>query len=385
MDHVPARQKDNWKTLLHAANQHVTHGVVAANNEQRIRYWRHWRNHLWANLHPCLQNVDREEQIAILQVFAERVRCGNFRRGLQVRAGTVQDALAAIGKTCELDGYPNPLYQAGTNYYHIRLARQLEAYRRNDPPTQQKLAIPLSIPKWIFLNSRTSNNPHMRAIGELCLIAFFFLLRVGEYTTNKNNDIADNPHRTRTQQFRLGDIKFYANHQAITLDQLKANPNKADLVRLRIANQKNGRRGQTLSHTATTKPTCPVKACVARVLTLLEEGATNNCPLCTYRQTPQEPFSYTTSNDITTAVRNAIEPTKAHLQGYKKKFIGAHSLRAGGAMALFHQGYDATAIRKMGCWQSDTFLTYLHEQVDIISRGAAEKMSTNVTFVNLGA
>jgi len=52
-------------------------------------------------------------------------------------------------------------------------------------------------------------------------------------------------------------------------------------------------------------------------------------------------------------------------------------------MALFHQGVDATTIMKIGQWTSTTFMTYIHEQVNMVSRGAAEKISIDTPFVNL--
>jgi len=38
---------------------------------------------------------------------------------------------------------------------------------------------------------------------------------------------------------------------------------------------------------------------------------------------------------------------------------------------------------KIGQWISTTFITYIHKQVDTVSRGAAEKMSINTLFINL--
>jgi len=52
-------------------------------------------------------------------------------------------------------------------------------------------------------------------------------------------------------------------------------------------------------------------------------------------------------------------------------------------MALFIQGADPTQIMKMGHWTSTTFMTYIHEQVDVVSQGAAAKMSIITPFINL--
>jgi len=93
-------------------------------------------------------------------------------------------------------------------------------------------------------------------------------------------------------------------------------------------------------------------------------------------------FSYISNDDIVTAVCTAI--AYSHVtKDYDPEGVGSHSLRAGGTMALFQSGADATTIMKLGRWTSTAFMSYLHEQVDILSRGAANRMSTEVSYVNL--
>jgi len=52
-------------------------------------------------------------------------------------------------------------------------------------------------------------------------------------------------------------------------------------------------------------------------------------------------------------------------------------------MALFQNGANATTIMKLGRWTSTTFMTYLHEQIDVLSHGAASRMAVEVPYVNL--
>ena len=74
-----------------------------------------------------------------------------------------------------------------------------------------------------------------KAIGDMCLIAFYFLLRVGEYTSHRKGA------NTRTVQFRARDIVFWD-------ENLCRIPNEASLEKLlqahsatmTIDNQKNG-------------------------------------------------------------------------------------------------------------------------------------------------
>jgi len=373
---LPPAQQTLWQDLLGAANHHVATGVVAANNQQHNRYWRHWCTFLPPHIDPYLQDTSREQQLILLQAFIEWTRRGKLGRGNQVKANSVQDAVAAIGKTFELAGLPNPLYPTNGNKYHLRIARQLESFRRTDPPARPQLAVPVGIPNWIFRSSRGSQCPQVQAIGELSLMAFYFLLCVGEYTQ------ATTQCSTRTQAFRLQDVKFYKNQAPITFKDLLANPCLPDLVRLKIDNQKNGRRGQIISHHAISIDCCPVKAVAARVCALLVAGAAPATLICAYQPSPQSPLLYISNDNIVTAVRTAIKHSRV-TKDYDPEGVGSHSLRAGGAMALFQSGADATTIMKLGRWTSTAFMSYLHEQVDVLSRGAANRMATEIAYVNL--
>jgi len=128
---------------------------------------------------------------------------------------------------------------------------------------------------------------------------------------------------------------------------------------------------------------CPVKVCMAWVLDLLASDATPDTLICTYHPSPSATFLHVTSNDITLAICTAIPPLAHHLPGYCSNSIGSYSLRAGSAMALFLSGASPKAIMKMGRWTSTKFMTYIHEQVDLLSHDALAWMSNDVTFANL--
>ena len=69
-------------------------------------------------------------------------------------------------------------------------------------------------------------------------------------------------------------------------------------------------------------------------------------------------------------------------QGITPDLVSSHSLRAGGATALHLNGIDAKTIQLIGCWSSDTFLTYIHNQLSAFSQGHSTLMSTNIPFHN---
>jgi len=126
---------------------------------------------------------------------------------------------------------------------------------------------------------------------------------------------------------------------------------------------------------------CQSSDCMSLVLAP-QQGYSWHVNLCLLTGT-QPPLSSHSNDDIVAAVKLAVKQHKAATQGYTPDDAGSHSLHAGRAMALFQQGVDATTIMKLGHWTSTTFMSYIHEQVDIISKGAAQKMSADSTFTNL--
>ena len=111
--------------------------------------------------------------------------------------GLVLDALQAIGQTCELDIGDNPLKRDGQNYLKP-LELQLAAYRREDPPPIPQLAAPVTlVNKVVDQLTGPGTTPKQHATADLCLIAFYYLLRVGEYTHPRKQGA------TRTIQFRF--------------------------------------------------------------------------------------------------------------------------------------------------------------------------------------
>lgn len=378
MDRVPAAEQATWKSLFNSVNADTNAGVVASTHATRQRYWRHWGEFLPPGLNPNIQDLAPAERIALLQGFARRVREGTFGRGKQVKVGSVQTALGAVGKTIELDGFANPLHRPGTTNYPAALTMQMETYRREDPATDKQVAVPVSIPNFIFLDTRNSNDRRVKAIGELTLIAFYFLLRVGEYTYHGKG-------ARRTQQFRLCDLKFFAKGHQIQPETLPKLAGMVDLVSMTIDNQKNGHRGQTLSHHALkdNNPCCAVHALVSRTIDLIQDGAQPETLICAFRESPQMAWQHVRSKDMVKAVKDAVRIKRTKDNGFDESKVGSHSLRAGGAMALYITKHSAIEIQRAGRWTSTTFMEYIHGQLDVVSKGLAQAMSQSVPFINM--
>ena len=311
------------------------------------------------------------------------MRTGTYGRGSKIKVSGIQDALASITKTFQLAGKTSPLYRAD-GIYTLVLERMIEGYRREDPGAVPQLAVPITLPNMCYKAAMLSTSPLTQATGQLCLIAFYYLLRVGEYTQPRFVLRNGKKHRcTRTKQFTVGNVGFFKNNLVLprnsTLDTLLT----ADAATLKISNQKNGRMGDTIHQRAVTSECCPVKALAHRVHHILSNGGTNEALICSYMHDNE--FHTIQSQSIIKMLRASASMLKLEKQNIDPDLIGAHSLRAGGAMALRLHGYDDTTIQKMGRWTSNTFLQYIHTQIAHLSKDISQKMSIALPFLNIAA
>ena len=117
----------------------------------------------------------------------------------------------------------------------------LDGWKKEDPPTMKKLPIEANIPEYLVGRSMEPDVCERRkAIADLTLIAFYYLLRVGEYTcrTKRNND-------KQTVQFRIQDVTFFKRNKEGRLKQMPCKASaeeimEADSCTLKLLNQKNG-------------------------------------------------------------------------------------------------------------------------------------------------
>jgi hypothetical protein len=350
---------------------------VAASHKERKRYWNAWCQFCeHRHLDPELRSVDAATTVLTLQAFAAFVRRGSVGRGKQVGTQTVQVALRAIGAHFELAAEPNPCYKDGfTPKYWLALEQQIEGYRRVDPVPQAKLAVPVTVPRWCATEGIKSNSPKAQAVGDLTNIAFYYLLRVGEYTYTHSKA------QRRTKQFRVRDVKFWKNGQVLPLDSGPAILLSADAATLSLTNQKNGTKGAVIHNDAIFETHCPVQSLARRVSQILAFSPDLDTPLSAYFA--QGRIRHVLASHINTAVKAATKALKLHLCGFSADLVSSHSLRAGGAMAMKLNGEDRDTIRKQGRWSSDTFLMYIHEQIAAFSSGISKRMSRHIPFLNL--
>jgi hypothetical protein len=256
--------------------------------------------------------------------------------------------------------------------------------RRNDPPAIPQLAVPITVANAVYDAGLQSEIQHVRTVGALTLIAFYFLLRVGEYTQPRYVIKGGvKVHATRTKQFTVGNVGLFKENTLLPLNAPLAVLLTATSATLKISNQKNGRMGDTIHQEAIQGSQCCVKALAYLIHHILSNKGTEDTLLCAYWANNE--WNTVQANHIVHAVRTATKMLQLDKQGIDPDLVGAHSLRAGGAMALKLHGFDDTTIMKMGRWTSLTFLQYIHTQIAHLAKDISKKMSMPLPFVNIAA
>ena len=242
-----------------------------------------------------------------------------------------------------------------------------------DPPVCRQQALPASVIAHIAETTPDSEDPRIHIAGLLIVLAFFFLLRVGEYTRTGNR-------QTRTVPLRKSDVVLWRCGHRLSSEAPLNTLLSADGATICLENQKNGYRGCTLHHEASGElRLCPVRA-LARLLYHMR-GCPPNTPLGTY--ITQSGTAQVSAANIRDLLKTTSQSQGLEAQGFSLARIGTHSLRSGGAMALRLAGYDDATIKKLGRWSSNTYLLYIQTQIAQLSHGVATSMARRLHFHNV--
>ena len=250
-----------------------------------------------------------------------------------------------------------------------RLQALFRSWKNRDPPPSRVKPLPLVVLRKAHHEALVAA-PTLRLAptGDCLLLAYFFLLRPGEYSGV--------PRTVADDLFRVQDVGVWIGQRR--LDPLLcpgADLLAATFVTLTFTNQKNGVRGETIGHGRSGHPTlCPVSALTRRLLHLRAAGATLTTPLNAFRNTPTSAWQYVHAADVTALLRRAVRILPPSLSDFSAHDISARSTRAGGAMAMLCGGIDSDRIRLIGRWRSDEMYRYLHVQAQPIMSGVAAIM-----------
>jgi hypothetical protein len=170
----------------------------------QAKHWESWLEFCGdARRDPYLLNCSKPIQQQLLLGFAARVRRGYYGRGAQVQAQTPETALRHVAQTLVLDGYTDPRWSYGSKDLDLPFSRLLRSYKTDNPAPKPQLALPVRAIQCAVDHYTQQSTPNACAITDLLTIAFFFLLRPGEYTMPSGRQ------KTRSVQFRRQDIRFF--------------------------------------------------------------------------------------------------------------------------------------------------------------------------------
>ena len=188
--------------------------------------------------------------------------------------------------------------------------------------------------------------------GAICL-AFFLLLRASEY-------LVQNRSWSRSRVIRGRDLQLKLNKET-------CDPGKAEELVVHITQSKTDQYNVgTIRNTFITKDEiCPVKAMaeIYRVAPHRFQSEQAENPL--FLKTSGEPIRRE-------EIQHLLE-LSAMAFGVNADRMGSHSLRIGGATALYHTVQDLEIVKRFGRWKSDAFHGYLWESHEP-QRGLSEGM-----------
>jgi hypothetical protein len=277
-------------------------------------------------------------------------------------------ALRSVGQTFVSMGSQDPRFTI-QNKMDFRPQRQLACYSKEDPPPDRVKPIPITIIWHVLSAALLSATIDNLGVADMIVLAFFFLLRPGEYTATASD----------TTPFRMCDVQLFIG--PVRIDPATADEQSlwsTTFASLTFTTQKNGVRGEVIGLGRSGDPEfCPVLCLVRRILRLRHSNAPAETPLATYvsnqKWQPIKPADITVTLRLAAAV---LGPT----YGFLPKDISARLMRAAGATALLCAQVDTDIIRLIGRWRPDEMLRYLHVQAEPVMRHFAQQMLNHGSF-----
>lgn len=221
-------------------------------------------------------------------------------------------------------------------------------------------------------------DPAVLATIDMITIGFFFLCRPGEHTKNPTNT-----------PFHAEDVILYRNGTVLPWHNIPVvELNTATAASLTFTTQKNGVKGEVITHGTTGDPNCcPVRALVRRLTYIKQTGLPLTTPLCSYRDATDNTLRHVTSKAVSMLLKASISQLAraGELLNISESEVDARSLRAGGATALLCARVDREDIQLFGRWKSDAMLRYLHIAYNPVIHQFAREMYHHGTLASVPA
>ena len=265
-------------------------------------------------------------------------------------------------------GAPDPRLDRGHNV-DFRIQRQLKSYSKEDPPPNRVKPVPVPVLRRIMAVAAAADCPVSQCTADMICIAFFFLLRPGEYAISHSD----------SDPFTMSSIQIFRGQHRLNFQTAsEAQLLTATFCSLTFDTQKNAVRGEVIGQAPSgDRLLCPARALARRIIHLRHNNAPATTPLS--KAYSQSGLVSVRPSDITDAIRLAVTYLGPSL-GFLPSDVTARCLRAAGANALLCAGVDTDIIRLLGRWRSDEMLRYLHTQAGPVLRDFSRKMLSGGNF-----
>ena len=287
--------------------------------------------------------------------------------------GTVNATLSYVAQAFRADNRPDPRLDVDGKMCFL-LQEQMRGYRNQDGSKMKQKALPMSVLRKFHSIAVSSRD---KALAQLMIGAIFFAMRSCEYLKTSAEPTK------RTKIVRVGKILFKKG----TIIMNHGNPQleTCDIVRITFEVQKNDRRDVSIHmFRSGDSILCPVKAwahTVQRVRSI--PGATDDSEVCLFHEEQASTPTLITAEYARLRLRAVVDLIGVETLGFSKLEVGLHSLRSGGAMAMFLSGTAVIVIMRVGRWSSEAFLEYIRDQVESFTVGVSKRMITCEEFYNL--
>lgn len=359
---------DEFRSDLVLIQKAVQSGVTVQRASAQERHYERWVEFCVNDLRMDPDLSQLEDPIPVLQVFALRYRDGRLApSNRSVKSRTVEDALRAVAQKHSLLGAPDPRFNVHGKI-DVRLSRLLRSYTLADAPPVRVKPVPVTIVMQALRAAhRLPTTPRTVVTADILTVAFFYLLRPGEYAGTTH---AEQPFLIRDVLLHLGTRQL--DPYASPLHEIQA----ATAASYTLTHQKNGVGNETISHGRSSHELCcPVRASIRLLLYHRQHQTAIDKPIASYYSSPTR-LVRITAKDVSTCLTTAatiLQPST----GINPAELTARSLRAGGAMALLCANVDFDSIKLVGRWKSDTMVKYLHAQAQPIMQRLSARMFNN--------
>jgi hypothetical protein len=311
----------------------------------------------------------------VMSAFAQAVRSSalSTRYNRHLVEGTVQATISYVAQAFGANDRPDPRLDSDGKICFL-LKEQFRAYKNQDGSKKKQKALPMMVLRKILDLSETE---WQKATAWLLIGAIFFAMRSCEYLHTKTSES-----ERRTKILRLRNIIF--KKDGISISHKSKDLEKADIVMIIFEFQKNDKRDVQVHMFQTSDDVLnPVKAWAMTVKRVWGyKNSSEDTTVCTFQNT-----NGTTTQIFAPHVRDwlkrVVELLGEQVLGFTKDDIGLHSIRSGGAMAMFLSRTPTIIMMRVGRWSSDAFLEYIREQIENFTLGVSENMIKYETFFTM--